>query len=90
VRVLTQVTAPVVGYAGEPDLAQQAGEPAALLPRGDLVVQPGVGHFPGWMIRLGWLGRSRGRAVAGRVAAEPGLVIQFRAGGRSSSALPSR
>jgi hypothetical protein len=72
VRVLTQVTAPVVGYAGEPDLARQADEPAALLPRGYLVVSPASAtSLAGCSGLVGW----GGRAVAGRVAAEPRLVI---------------
>jgi len=64
VRALTQVTAPVVGYAGEPNLARQAGEPAALLPRGDLVVSPA--SLP-WLDALAWLVG----AVARLLAASP-------------------
>jgi pimeloyl-ACP methyl ester carboxylesterase len=47
------VTAPVVVYAGEHDLARQAGDPAALFPRGDLAVQPSAGHFP-WLDDPAW------------------------------------
>jgi pimeloyl-ACP methyl ester carboxylesterase len=53
---LTEVTAPVLVYAGELDPApapRQAGELAALFPRGDLVVQPGAGHFP-WLDDPAW------------------------------------
>jgi pimeloyl-ACP methyl ester carboxylesterase len=53
---LREVTAPVLVYAGELDPAptpRQAGELAALFPRGDLVVQPGAGHFP-WLDDPAW------------------------------------
>jgi len=61
------MTAPVVGCAGEPDLARQAGEPAALFPRGDLAVPPGAGRFPGWLNDPAWFVG----AVARLLAASP-------------------
>ena len=48
---LAEVTAPVLVYAGQLDPAPtppRAGELAALFARGELVVQPGAGHFP-WL-----------------------------------------
>lgn len=53
---LAELTTPVLVHAGEVDPAptpRQAGELAALFPRGDLVVQPGAGHFP-WLDDPAW------------------------------------
>jgi pimeloyl-ACP methyl ester carboxylesterase len=49
------VTAPVLVYAGELDLTPtpRLAELAALFPRGQLVVQPGAGHFP-WLDDPAW------------------------------------
>ncbi len=52
---LTQVTTPVLVYAGELDLTPtpRLAELAALFPRSELVVQPGAGHFP-WLDDPAW------------------------------------
>jgi pimeloyl-ACP methyl ester carboxylesterase len=63
---LREVAAPVLVYAGELDPAptpRQAGELAALFPRGDLVVQPGGGHFP-WLDDPAWFVEAVARFLA--------------------------
>jgi proline iminopeptidase len=63
---LRELTAPVLVYAGELDPAptpRRAGELAALFPRGDLVVQPGAGHFP-WLDDPAWFVEAVARFLA--------------------------